>query len=616
MYAWDQWREANDLLTSTIQSEHLKEFWQSEFIPSAIRKQRILIDPVEGVLVRLIGDNVMGRYDIRCDFNLDDFLDGKTGRPIEFLYDPRTNVVLGANGRHAPKSAITGPCECEDCVDELKPDLGLGDADDKFGNAQRVISPLVIDLTRTGITKIGKENGVHFDLDNTGFAQRTAWIGGGAGFLALDRNGNGVIDNGGELFGDFTLLPDGSRARDGFEALRQFDIHGTGVIDKNNSIFRYLVVWIDKNGDGISTPDEIFTLTELGIVAINLNTTAVNTTCPETGILLTCVSTVVFADGSEAKIGDFWFPNCNWDTRFILDFEISEAIAALPNVRSFGRVPTLHAAMQMDESGRLVELVKDFKGNGNAGERKVILREILHMITGGADLAPNSRGSNIDARDLHALEELLGRNYFGTAAGNTGANPGPNGARALTEAFGMDFEVYYVLLITQTILKDYMPLVYRRTGTERTLDTSAFNALMKDRIAEGIDVSDIFVEMGRYIRAVHGADSEKFPNVIRGADGNVAVNGFANSNDILFGGNGNNTMRGNGGNNIFIGGQGDDTKIGGNGRNTYKWSPGHGNDTIDDHANNKDANGWGGTLKIGEGNVIKDGFMAMHIVQN
>ena len=74
---------------------------------------------------------------------------------------------------------------------------------------------LSLDLSKTGIVKVGKEDGVYFDLDNTGFAQRTAWVGGGAGFLALDLNGNGVIDNGGELFGDFTLLPDGSRAIDG-----------------------------------------------------------------------------------------------------------------------------------------------------------------------------------------------------------------------------------------------------------------------------------------------------------------------------------------------------------------------------------------------------------------
>jgi len=89
--------------------------------------------------------------------------------------------------------------------------------------------------------------------------------------------------------------------------------------------------------------------------------------------------------------------------------------------------------------------------------------------------------------------------------------------------------------------------------------------------------------------------------VLRGADGGDTITGFANQNNILIGGNGNDVLRGISGNNIFKGGQGENLKVGGNGRNTYKWELGSGGDTINDFATNKDHNGWGGTLKIGEG---------------
>jgi hypothetical protein len=76
---------------------------------------------------------------------------------------------------------------------------------------------LVIDLNRDGKTDL--TNNVYFDLDANGFAELTRWINGSDGLLVMDRNGNGLIDDGSELFGDHTVKSDGSLAAGGFDSL-------------------------------------------------------------------------------------------------------------------------------------------------------------------------------------------------------------------------------------------------------------------------------------------------------------------------------------------------------------------------------------------------------------
>jgi hypothetical protein len=112
--------------------------------------------------------------------------------------------------------------------------------------------------------------GVYFDLAVTGHPQRIAWTSANSpvGFLALDRNGNGIIDNGRELFGNFTQLSDGTLAANGFEALREFDVNRDGRIDAADPVFGQLRLWFDRNHNGFSEPDELFTLAAVGIDAI------------------------------------------------------------------------------------------------------------------------------------------------------------------------------------------------------------------------------------------------------------------------------------------------------------------------------------------------------------
>lgn len=136
------------------------------------------------------------------------------------------------------------------------------------------MSPLVLNLTssRTIQTIHPDLSKVLFDLNADGAKERTGWIYPTAGFLALDINGNGVIDNGGELFGQFTAIGSKGRlATNGYEALAQYDLNHDGVIDDKDPIFSKLVVWIDENVDGISQPGEVRSLQELGISKISVD---------------------------------------------------------------------------------------------------------------------------------------------------------------------------------------------------------------------------------------------------------------------------------------------------------------------------------------------------------
>jgi hypothetical protein len=104
-------------------------------------------------------------------------------------------------------------------------------------------SPLVLDLNGDGIQTLSIEDGVYFDHNSNFFAEKSGWINPGDALLSRDINNNGIIDNGSELFGDSTLLTNGQKATNGFEALADLDSNGDGFIDLNDPVWNELRLW-------------------------------------------------------------------------------------------------------------------------------------------------------------------------------------------------------------------------------------------------------------------------------------------------------------------------------------------------------------------------------------
>lgn len=156
--------------------------------------------------------------------------------------------------------------------------------------------PIVFDLDNDGIELSTWQQGARFDLMGTGRAQQTAFVNGGDAFLALDRNKDGVINSGFELFGEQ------HGARNGFEELRRFDLNGDGKINRNDAIYNELKLFRD-NGNGITEAGELISLADAGIDEILLNYRDVDQRAAG-GNRITQIASYLRNDGSRGTVAD------------------------------------------------------------------------------------------------------------------------------------------------------------------------------------------------------------------------------------------------------------------------------------------------------------------------
>ncbi|WP_392561519.1 hypothetical protein RHO12_10300 [Orbus sturtevantii] len=167
-------------------------------------------------------------------------------------------------------------------------------------------SPIIVDLDRDGIETLSKDQDIHFDLNTNTFAENTGWVGADDGLLVLDLNSNGLIDDGQELFGDNTVLKNGTLAKNGYQALAEYDENGDGVIDAKDSIWENLKVWQDKSSNGYTDENELLSLKEAGISSISTKYLTSNYV-DDNGNEHRLTGKITYTDGTEGKSTDVWF---------------------------------------------------------------------------------------------------------------------------------------------------------------------------------------------------------------------------------------------------------------------------------------------------------------------
>ncbi|MFC2448007.1 MAG: hypothetical protein ACFNVL_03635, partial [Candidatus Nanoperiomorbus sp.] len=487
------------------------------------------------------------------------------------------------------------------------------------------IDPIVLDISGLGITTKSVADGVYYDMDNNGFLEKTGWVDAKSGILVLDKNNDGKIETGNELFGDRTILADGKTASSGFEALATLDSNHDGVIDAKDKLFSQLRIWIDRDGDGISDKGELITLAQAGIKSLNLKHKELNQ-LDANGNTIARVGSFTRTNGKVAEMKEYLLARSTSDVKMVNSIKIPDDIMELPEIRPIGNTYSLRQAMAKDKSGKLKQLVLSFTGEKNVAKRRAILEDILFTWTGVAKVDPASRGGLIDARRLAALEIVTGTNYRNSPT----SSPTSQEAPILERAYGNLAESIYNMLSLQDgtmdgILRKFTYHIdLSSDGNPIKLDIASVKAYLDGQLKQNrqegerllgevtrilknrglvtekefSSLRDYYARKSAYYQKI--IDTTPFTtargtakddvmsgavdrdNIIAGNYGDDTIYG-SNGVNILYGEAGNDSLYGGSNNDTIIGGKGNDRLSGGYGNDTYIFSKGDGKDTIYDY---------------------------------
>ena len=503
-------------------------------------------------------------------------------------------------------------------------DLGLPFIDPrvgtKFTGSQKSSSPLVLDLDGDGIEihQLGSSDRMAFDLNADGVRTQTAWASPDDGLLAMDRDGNGRIDTGRELFGDSTLLRNGKVAANGYAALADLDNIKDGVINAQDAIFDRLRIWRDLNQNGISEASELFTLAQLGISDIKLAKTASSETLAD-GTRLDGRAAFTM-NGESHAYTDAWFAEDRFHGQVIAPGALRDDIKYLPDMLGSGAVASLSQASA--QSPALRDLLTRFSQASTHDAQMALIDPLLKAWSDTSPLTTVSEweatghtvsysffgqdapGNAIWKQRLSVLEAFNGENYRNLAqTGKTSISTASDRQSLLQQSYDALSQSVYGALVIQTRLRPYLDAIAQVSSGSETgvlkLDASGMNALLDERKLQDssnalLDLVDL-TRFGSQILQATSFDatgklrswvSELAPDApvartlhelgvlwpgsittaSKGADiylGNQLANRFSggDSDDIIDGGDGNDRLNGGDGNDVLTGGSGNDTLI-------------------------------------------------------
>jgi hypothetical protein len=490
----------------------------------------------------------------------------------------------------APVMAASGWAKIFDAVSDLfdgdsakvSPDVGKN-----FTGAQNWVprrDPLTLDLDGDGLETSGTSSTrpIYFDHDGDGIRSSTGWVLPDDGFLVLDRNGNGAIDNGRELFGDATVLASGQQAANGFAALRDLDTNGDGSIDAGDTQWSQLRVWRDANQDGISQQSELATLGEVGIKAIGV-TEKLHSQILSNRNEIANLGEFTRIDGTLGTLGevghmaDINLAEDTFYSRFTTAIPLRADVLSLPAMSGSGQVRDLQEAASIDSAAgtalraqlaqfaaattraqqlALVDgLIQAWAASSNMPTSITVNRtpSWYHSWTGNiappADFQPSSAVTAIeqfaaDYPELYAqvtaLEKfngriLLGRFVVQTSASNVDARDGTYQVSFSTEQAGLLRAAWealrssvYTSMAVQTRLAD-LDSLYRFAidgSGELKMDLSGLSARFATQaVADPVhaieDLADFNVAMGKSLPEWDGW--ELFSDLVQAAPQSAAL---------------------------------------------------------------------------------------------
>ncbi|WP_418303045.1 calcium-binding protein [Neisseria meningitidis] len=511
----------------------------------------------------------------------------------------------------------------------------------KRNGKYHVYDPLALDLDGDGIETVATKgfSGSLFDHNRDGIRTATGWVSADDGLLVRDLNGNGIIDNGAELFGDNTKLADGSFAKHGYAALAELDSNGDNIINAADAAFQTLRVWQDLNQDGISQANELRTLEELGIQSLDLAYKDVNKNLGN-GNTLAQQGSYTKTNGTTAKMGDLLLAADNLHSRFKDKVELTAEQAKAANLAGIGRLRDLREAAAL--SGDLANMLKAYSAAETKEAQLALLDNLIHKwaetdsnwgkkspmrlstdwtqtANEGIALTP-SQVAQLKKNALVSLSDKAkaaidaARDRIAVLDAYTGQDSNTlyymseedalNIVKVTNDTYDHLAKNIYQNLLFQTRLQPYLNQIsFKMENDTFTLDFSglvqAFNHVKETNPQKAfVDLAEMLAYgelrswyegrrlMADYVEEAKKAGKFEDYQKVLGQEtvALLAKTSGTQADDILqnvgFGHNKNVSLYGNDGNDTLIGGAGNDYLEGGSGSDTYVFGKGFGQDTV------------------------------------